>query len=121
MLVKRVLDAVFTALALEALCLLMPVVGLPVKLTPNGPVLFRQQSCGLSGRLFAYYKFRSMIAEAASRKVEVEHLNEKSGPAFKIRDDPRTTKVRQFLRRFSIDEWPLFWNVLRGEMSFVGP
>jgi len=108
LLVKRVLDAVFTAPALEALCLPMPVVGLPVKLTSNGPVLFRKQPCGLSGRLFAYYKFRSMIAEAASRKVEVEHLNEKSGPAFKIRDDPRTTIAGQYLRRLLIDEWPQF-------------
>ena len=121
LLVKRVLDAVFAALALVALCLPMLVVALLVKLTSKGPVLFRQQRCGLNGRLFGCYKFRSMIAEAESRKAEVEHLNEKSGPAFKIRDDPRTTKVGQYLRRFSIDEWPQFWNVLRGEMSFVGP
>ena len=99
----------------------MPVVELPVKLISSGPVLFRQQRCGLSGRLFACYKFRSMIAEAESRKAEVEHLDEKSGPAFKIRHDPRTTKVGQYLRRFSIDERPQFWNVLRGEMSFVRP
>ena len=121
MLVKRVLDAVFATLALVTLCLPMPVVALPVKLISSGPVLYRQQRCGLSSRLFACYKFRSMIAEAGSRKAAVGHLNEQSGWALKIRDDPRTTKVRQFLRRFSIDEWPLFWNVLRGEMSFVGP
>ena len=96
--VKRVLDAVFVAL-----CLPMLVVAVPVKLTPKGPVLFRQQRCGLNGRLFACYKFRSMIAEAESRKAEGEHLNEKSGPAFKIRDDPRTTKVGQYLRRIPID------------------
>ena len=101
LLVKRVLDAVFVAL-----CLPMLVVALLVKLISSGPVLFRQQRCGLGGRLFACYKFRSMIAEAESRKAEVEHLDEKSGPAFKIRHDLRTTKVGQYLRRFSIDERP---------------
>ena len=116
LLVKRVLDVVFSAL-----CPPMLVVAPLAKLTSKGPAIFRQQRCGLISRLFVCYKFRSMIAEAESRKAEVEHLNEKSGPAFKIRDDPRTTKVGQYLRRFSIDEWPQFWNVLRGEMSFVGP
>ena len=84
----------------------MPVVAPPVKLVSSGPVLFRQQRCGLNGRLFACYKFRSMIAEAESRKAEVEHLDEKSEPAFKIRHDLRTTKVGQYLRRFSIDDRP---------------
>lgn len=121
LLAKRVLDAAFAAVALVALCFPMLAVALLVKLTSKGPVLFRQQRCGLNGRLFACYKFRSMIADAESRKAEFEHLNEKTGPAFKIRDDPRLTRIGQFLRRYSIDEWPQFWNVLRGEMSFVGP
>ena len=82
----------------------MPVVALPVKLISSGPVLFRRRRCGLGGRLFACYKFRSMDAKAESRKAEVEHLNKKSGPAFKIRDDPPTTNAGQYLRRLSIDE-----------------
>ena len=94
LLIKRVLDAVFVAL-----CLPMLVVAVPVKLTPKGPVLFRQQRCGLNGRLFACYKFRSMIADAESKRAEVEHLNEKSGPAFKIRDDPHTTNAGQYLMK----------------------
>ncbi len=121
LLVKRVGDSLLAAGSLLVLCVPMIAVALLVKLTSKGPVLFRQQRCGLNGRLFTCYKFRSMVADAESRRVDVEHLNEKDGPAFKIRDDPRLTSIGRFLRRFSIDEWPQFWNVLRGEMSMVGP
>ena len=106
MLVKRVLDAVFAGLARWPWSRCAFRCQLPVKLISSGPVLFRPRRCGLGGRLFACYKFRSMIAEAESRKTEVEHLDEKSGPAFKIRHDPGTTKVGQYLRRFSTDERP---------------
>ena len=121
LLVKRCLDAVFAAASLAVLSVPMALVSLLVKLTSRGPVLFRQERCGLNGRLFTCYKFRSMVEGAESLRQELEHLNEKDGPAFKIRNDPRLTPIGGLLRRFSIDEWPQFWNVLRGEMSFVGP
>lgn len=121
LMLKRGFDAGFAALGLVGLCLPMLVVALLVKATSSGPVLFKQRRCGLNGRLFDCYKFRSMVEDAEAKRPEVEHLNEKDGPAFKIRDDPRLTPVGRFLRRFSVDEWPQFWNVLRGEMSFVGP
>ncbi len=121
LLLKRGLDAALAAAALAALLAPMAAVAVLVKLTSKGPVLFRQTRCGLNGRPFTCYKFRSMVRDAESRREEVEHLNEKDGPAFKLREDPRITPVGGFLRRFSIDEWPQFWNVLRGEMSIVGP
>ena len=121
LMLKRGFDAAFAALGLVGLCLPMLIVALLVKATSNGPVLFKQRRCGLNGRLFDCYKFRSMVEDAEAKRAAVEHLNEKDGPAFKIRDDPRLTPVGRFLRRFSVDEWPQFWNVLRGEMSFVGP
>ena len=121
LLVKRGFDAAFSFASLFVLAVPMLIVGLLVKLTSAGPVFFRQLRCGLNGRLFTCYKFRSMVVDAEARRRELEHLNEKDGPAFKIRDDPRLTPVGSFLRRYSIDEWPQFWNVLRGDMSLVGP
>ena len=121
LLVKRVSDALLAAAGLMALGAPMLIVAALVKFTSPGPVLFRQQRCGLNGRLFTCYKFRSMVADAESKQPGLEHLNEKDGPAFKIRDDPRLTPIGRFLRRFSIDEWPQFWNVLKGDMSIVGP
>lgn len=121
LLVKRVLDLLVAGSSLVALCVPLAAVAALVKLTSQGPALFRQRRCGLNGRVFTCYKFRSMVADAEARKGEVEHLNEKDGPAFKIRDDPRLTSIGGFLRRYSIDEWPQFWNVLKGEMSIVGP
>lgn len=121
LLVKRVSDALLAAAGLVALGVPMLVVAALVKFTSRGPVLFRQQRCGLNGRLFTCYKFRSMVADAESKQRGLEHLNEKDGPAFKISDDPRLTPIGGFLRRFSIDEWPQFWNVLKGEMSIIGP
>lgn len=119
--VKRAGDLLFAAASLVVLCVPMAAVAALVKGTSKGPVLFRQRRCGLNGRVFTCYKFRSMVADAEERREEVEHLNEKDGPAFKIRDDPRLTAVGGFLRRYSIDEWPQFWNVLKGEMAIVGP
>ena len=121
LLVKRGFDWLVAAISLVVLCVPMALVGLLVKLTSKGPVLFRQERCGLNGRLFTCYKFRSMIVDAELRRAELQHLNEKDGPAFKIRDDPRLSPIGRFLRRSSIDELPQFWNVLRGEMSLVGP
>ena len=121
LLVKRVFDTLLSAVSLIALSGPMLVVAALVKATSRGPVLFRQQRCGLNGRLFTCYKFRSMVADAESKQRGLEHLNEKDGPAFKISDDPRLTSVGGFLRRYSIDEWPQFWNVLKGDMSIIGP
>ena len=84
-------------------------------------MLFRQTRCGLNGRLFTLYKFRTMEEGAHEKRRELLALNEMTGPAFKLRRDPRVTWLGRFLRRFSLDELPQFWNVLRGEMSMVGP
>jgi lipopolysaccharide/colanic/teichoic acid biosynthesis glycosyltransferase len=92
-----------------------------IKLETAGPVLFRQARVGYRGRIFQCYKFRSMSLDAEKRKDELAHLNEASGAAFKIKDDPRITRVGRFLRRSSLDEFPQLWNILVGDMSIVGP
>ena len=119
--IKRTFDVVCSLAALLVLAVPMVAVAAAVRLTSPGPALFVQTRCGLNGRRFRFYKFRSMDADAESRRADLEHLNEKDGPAFKIARDPRITTVGRFLRRYSIDEWPQFWNVLKGDMSFVGP
>ena len=120
-LVKRSFDLVVSSLVL--------VIGLPlwlgiaaaVKLTSRGPVLYRDRRIGLGEREFGMLKFRTMYADAAGRQAELEASNEADGPLFKIRQDPRVTAVGAVLRRLSLDEIPQVWNVLRGEMSLVGP
>jgi lipopolysaccharide/colanic/teichoic acid biosynthesis glycosyltransferase len=112
------------AAAAGGLCLLLPLLPFIValiKLETPGPVLFRQRRVGHCGRLFDCFKFRSMAADAESVKDELRHLNEATGAAFKIKDDPRITGVGRFLRRSSLDEFPQLLNVLRGEMTIVGP
>lgn len=94
---------------------------LAIKFTTGGEVLFRQTRCGLNGRQFTLYKFRTMVEGAQERLQEVSHLNEMKGPVFKSARDPRLTLVGKWLRRFSIDELPQLWNVLKGDMSLVGP
>jgi lipopolysaccharide/colanic/teichoic acid biosynthesis glycosyltransferase len=91
-----------------------------IKIDSSGPILFRQKRVGLNGRNFTLYKFRSMVKNAEKMREQIEHLNEMSGPVFKIRDDPRLTKVGKFIRKFSIDELPQLFNVLKGDMSLVG-
>ena len=121
LLVKRVFDV---ALVLLSLPLTLPVgllVALIVRLDSAGPVLFRQQRVGKGGQLFTFYKFRTMVRDAEARKAELTSMNEADGPLFKMRDDPRITRVGRFLRRSSIDEWPQLINVLKGEMSLIGP
>jgi exopolysaccharide biosynthesis polyprenyl glycosylphosphotransferase len=120
LLVKRVTD-IFLAGAF--LVLLLPVfilIAILIKLTSPGPAIFRQVRCGLNGRQFTFYKFRSMCQDAEALRASLEHLNERD-LVFKIKDDPRLTVVGRWLRKFSIDEWPNFWNVLKGDMSLVGP
>ncbi len=118
---KRALDVALSSLLL---LLGLPVVTLIaglIKLTSGGNVLFRQTRCGLNGRFFTIYKFRTMVEGAEDRRRELLHLNEMKGPVFKLRSDPRVTWLGRFLRRFSLDELPQLWNVLRGDMSLVGP
>ena len=119
---KGALDYVLAGfLFLALLAPLMAVVGLLIRLSSPGPVLFRQQRSGLNGRPFTMYKFRTMVSNAEQLKDELAALNEMNGPVFKLSKDPRVTKVGKMLRRFSIDELPQLVNVLRGEMSLVGP
>jgi exopolysaccharide biosynthesis polyprenyl glycosylphosphotransferase len=119
--VKRVLDVVLSALALVLLSPLMAAVAMAIKLGSAGPVLYRSWRVGQGGKLFVFLKFRTMVANADDLKDSLQHLNEREGPLFKISNDPRTTPFGRFLRRYSLDELPQLVNVLRGEMSLVGP
>ena len=119
--VKRVVDVLLGFLALVLLSPFFLVIAILIKLDSRGPVFFRQVRAGKNGREFLFYKFRSMIEDAEELKQSLMHLNELDGPVFKISDDPRITSVGRFLRRTSLDELPQLINVLRGEMSLVGP
>ena len=121
LLVKRLGDFLLALLLLLLLSPLFLVLALLLKLTSRGPVIYRQTRCGLGGRRFTVYKFRSMQADADLHKEELEALNEMDGPVFKIRQDPRVTAVGRFMRRFSLDELPQLVNIIKGDMSFVGP
>ena len=118
---KRVFDLLGATLALLLLAPLMGIVALWIKFDSPGPVFFRQQRVGRHGRRFNMLKFRTMVVDAEARKESLAALNEQSGPVFKIKHDPRITPLGRFLRRYSIDELPQFINVLRGDMSIVGP
>lgn len=118
---KRLLDIAGSLAGLLLLLPLFPFIVLMIKLDTPGPLFFRQRRVGLNGRCFDCFKFRSMVGDAEARKAELRHLNEASGAAFKIEDDPRITGVGRFLRRSSLDEFPQLLNVLRGEMTIVGP
>jgi len=120
LLAKRIIDLVLAAAALVLLLPFMLLAVLLIRLTSPGPAIFRQVRCGLNGRRFVFYKFRSMCDNAEELKPSLKHLSHKS-TAFKITNDPRLTGVGRFLRKFSIDEWPQLWNVLKGDMSLVGP
>jgi len=120
LMIKRVTDVLVALPALIILSPFMCMIAVLIRLTSSGPALFRQQRCGLNGRRFTFYKFRSMCDNAEELKASLMHLNRKS-TAFKIPNDPRLTPIGRFLRKFSIDEWPQLWNVLKGEMSLVGP
>jgi exopolysaccharide biosynthesis polyprenyl glycosylphosphotransferase len=119
--VKRVFDIGVSAVMLVALSPVLALVALAVKLTSPGPVLFRQVRSGAHDRRFTMYKFRSMVANAEAFQAALAGANEVTGPVFKIREDPRLTSIGAFLRRTSLDELPQLWNVLKGEMSLVGP
>ncbi len=118
---KRAVDLAGAAAGIALLSPLLAVVALLVRVTSKGPVIFCQDRYGLNKRTFRMYKFRSMVADAEKQQARLEHLNETTGPVFKIREDPRITTVGRFIRKTSIDELPQLFNVLRGDMSLVGP
>jgi exopolysaccharide biosynthesis polyprenyl glycosylphosphotransferase len=118
---KRLFDLAVSLLVIVLLAPALVALALAIKLDSAGPVFFRQRRIGLNGREFWLYKFRSMCADAESRLAQLREANEMDGPVFKMREDPRVTRVGRFLRKTSLDEFPQFWNVLRGEMSVVGP
>ena len=118
---KRTIDIIGAGLGLILLSPIIAVVACVVKVTSKGPVFFSQKRVGKNGELFEMYKFRSMVVNAEELKENLEEQNEMSGPMFKIKDDPRVTKVGKFIRKTSIDELPQLWNVLKGDMSLVGP
>ena len=120
LLLKRIMDIVVASALFLALSPLMLLVVVLIKLTSPGPAIFRQVRCGLNGRRFMVYKFRSMVADAEQLKNGLAHMSHRE-IAFKIVDDPRLTALGRYLRRFSIDELPQLWNVIRGHMSLVGP
>ena len=121
LLAKRIFDLTLTILAIPILIPIFALVALAIKIDSPGPAFFVQQRVGLRKHLFPMIKFRSMHIDAEERLKEIEHLNEADGPIFKIENDPRVTRVGNFIRRTSIDELPQLINVLRGEMSLVGP
>jgi exopolysaccharide biosynthesis polyprenyl glycosylphosphotransferase len=117
---KRTLDILGALFGLLILALLFPVIAIAIKLDSTGPVFFNQRRVGTNGRIFTCRKFRSMAVNAEARKPELIDSNEMNGALFKLRNDPRVTRVGAFLRKTSLDELPQFWNVLVGEMSLVG-
>lgn len=121
LLLKRALDLILVSAALVLAAIPMLILAAVVRLTSPGPVLFRQQRVGKGGRSFTCFKFRSMYQDAEKRLEELRHLNEADGPLFKMKDDPRITPAGKVLRRTSLDELPQLFNILRGEMSWVGP
>jgi lipopolysaccharide/colanic/teichoic acid biosynthesis glycosyltransferase len=118
---KRVLDVAGALFALVLTAPLMAVMAALIKLESRGPVLYKSQRIGRGGKPFTFYKLRSMVDGAHQRRGDLAHLNECDGPVFKISRDPRVTRIGRFMRQTSIDEIPQFLNVLKGEMSLVGP
>lgn len=119
---KRAFDVVFSAAVLVCFCWLYAIIAILVKIDdPKAPIFFSQERVGKDGKPFRMHKFRSMVVDAESRLDELQSLNEKTGPVFKIKDDPRVTRVGHWLRKLSLDELPQFWDVLKGDISIVGP
>ncbi len=121
MLLKRLVDFVMAAMMVTVLSPLFVTLSILVKLTSNGPIFYRQTRCGLGGRKFTLYKFRSMKHGAELYREDLEALNELDGPVFKIKNDPRCTPLGRLMRKLSLDELPQLFNILAGDMSFVGP
>jgi exopolysaccharide biosynthesis polyprenyl glycosylphosphotransferase len=119
--IKRLIDVVGGAALLVGLAPLLTLAALLIKIDSPGPILFRQERIGLNKRRFQLLKFRTMVVGADQQQHGMEQLNEANGPVFKIKDDPRITRLGKFMRRYSIDELPQLFNVLNGDMSLVGP
>jgi exopolysaccharide biosynthesis polyprenyl glycosylphosphotransferase len=119
--VKRTMDVILSSLTLLVLSPLLLITSISIKLDSPGPVLYWSYRVGRKGRKFVCYKFRTMVANADALKNQLRHLNERQGPLFKLSKDPRLTRVGSLLRKYSIDELPQLWNVLKGDMSLVGP
>lgn len=119
---KRMMDIIGALIGLALLSILFIVIAIIIKLEdPKGPIFFKQKRIGLNGQEFNMYKFRSMVSNAEELLKELLEKNETTGAMFKMKNDPRVTRVGQFIRKTSIDELPQLWNVLKGEMSLVGP
>ena len=121
LMIKIIMDRIIAFLALLVLSPLLGAIAVLIKLTSPGPVLFAQSRSGLNGREFSFYKFRTMVQDAESLKDKLQALNEMSGPVFKMKHDPRVTRLGKLLRKYSLDELPQLFNILKGDMSLVGP
>ncbi len=119
--VKELLDFFFSFLIVVLISPVLLAISVAIKIEDGGPIFFRQRRVGLNGRIFHCLKFRTMVVNAEALRVKLENQNEQTGPVFKIKNDPRVTRVGRFLRKTSLDELPQFFNVLKGEMSIVGP
>ena len=118
---KRLIDICVSLIGIILLIPLFLIVGILIKIESKGPIIFSQKRVGLNGKEFKMYKFRSMVVNAEELKEKLVNQNEMSGPMFKIKEDPRITKIGKFIRKTSIDELPQLFNVLIGNMSLVGP
>jgi lipopolysaccharide/colanic/teichoic acid biosynthesis glycosyltransferase len=118
---KRIIDVVSSFVMLVVMSPIMVGIAVAIRFTSPGPIIFSQARSGLHGRPFRMYKFRSMVTNAEQARSELESMNEMAGPVFKVKNDPRVTPLGRWMRKLSIDELPQLWNVLRGEMSLVGP
>jgi len=119
--IKTIFDFIFSLLAIISLSWLFIIIAILVKIDSKGPIIFKQTRVGLRGREFQLYKFRSMIPDAEDLLEKLKNKDEQSGPVFKMKDDPRITPIGKFLRKTSLDELPQFFNVIKGDMSVVGP
>jgi exopolysaccharide biosynthesis polyprenyl glycosylphosphotransferase len=118
---KRILDVIFSFVMLVLLAPTFLVIAVAIKIDSRGPVFYLSERIGKKGRVFRCIKFRTMVPDAEKRRSDVVHMNERDDILFKISDDPRITKIGKFLRKYSLDELPQFFNVLSGDMSIVGP
>ncbi len=121
LIIKRIIDVTLSVLALLLIWPFLLLIAVGIKLTSEGAVLFRQVRCGQNGEKFTIFKFRTMVNEAEGLQSQLQHMNEMDGPVFKIKSDPRVTKFGRFLRQTSLDELPQLINVIKGDMSLVGP
>lgn len=118
---KRLIDIIFSLLGIVILSPIVLVIAILIKIDSKGPIIFSQDRIGKDEKSFKMYKFRSMVVNAEELKEKLAKQNEMSGPMFKIKDDPRITKIGRFIRKTSIDELPQLFNILKGDMSLVGP